>query len=130
MMRRAERVSAKTAHELGIIDALSDDYAAMIEGAIERVHALTGRLHAPPDGGVAIEPPAPADDLAFNGQKLSTEVTRILERAIVDAAAAQGFNAALEIGYRAFGASACTAAAREGIDAFLQRRAPDFTKTG
>jgi enoyl-CoA hydratase / 3-hydroxyacyl-CoA dehydrogenase len=130
MMRRAERVSAKTAHELGIVDALSDDYAAMIEGAIERVHALTGRLQAPPDGAVAIEPPAPTDDLAFNGIKLSTEVTRILERAIVDAAAAQGFNAALEIGYRAFGASACTAAAREGIDAFLQRRAADFTKTG
>jgi enoyl-CoA hydratase/3-hydroxyacyl-CoA dehydrogenase len=53
-----------------------------------------------------------------------------LERAIVDAAAAQSFNAAVEIGYRAFGASACTAAAREGIDAFLSRRAADFTKTG
>jgi enoyl-CoA hydratase/3-hydroxyacyl-CoA dehydrogenase len=53
-----------------------------------------------------------------------------LERAIVDAAAAKTFNAALEIGYRAFGASACTAAAREGIDAFLSRRAADFTKTG
>ena len=73
---------------------------------------------------------ASAGALAFNGQKLSTEVTRILERAIVDAAAAQNFNAALEIGYRAFGASACTAAAREGIDAFLSRRAADFTKTG
>jgi enoyl-CoA hydratase/3-hydroxyacyl-CoA dehydrogenase len=130
MMRRAERVKAKTAHELGIVDALSDDYAAMIEGAIERVHALTGRLQAPPDGAVAIERPAPTDALAFNGQKLSTEVTRILERAIVDAAAAKTFNAALEIGYRAFGASACTAAAREGIEAFLARRAADFTKTG
>jgi enoyl-CoA hydratase/3-hydroxyacyl-CoA dehydrogenase len=130
MMRCAERVSAKTAHELGIVDRLSDDYAAMIEGAIERVHALTGRLHAPPDVAVAIEAPTPAGALAFNGQKLSTEVTRILERAIVDAAAAKTFNAALEIGYHAFGASACTAAAREGIDAFLQRRAADFTKTG
>jgi enoyl-CoA hydratase/3-hydroxyacyl-CoA dehydrogenase len=130
MMRRAERVSAKTAHELGIVDRLSDDYATMIESALERVHALTGRLQAPPDGAIAIEPPTPADALAFNGQKLSVEVTRILERAIVDAAAAKTFNAALEIGYRAFGASACTAAAREGIDAFLSRRAADFTKTG
>jgi enoyl-CoA hydratase / 3-hydroxyacyl-CoA dehydrogenase len=130
MMRRAERVSAKTAHELGIVDMLSDDYAAMIEDAIERVHALTGQLRAPAEGAIVIEPPAPADDLAFNGLKLSTEVTRILERAIVDAAAAKTFNAALEIGYCAFGASACTAAAREGIDAFLQRRAADFTKTG
>jgi enoyl-CoA hydratase / 3-hydroxyacyl-CoA dehydrogenase len=130
MMCRAERVTAKTAHELGIVDRLSDDYAAMIESAIERVHALTGNLQAPTDGAIAIEPPAPADATAFNGQKLSTEVTRILERAIVDAAAAKTFKAALEIGYRAFGASACTAAAREGIDAFLSRRAADFTKTG
>ena len=130
MMRRAERVTAKTAHELGIVDRLSDDYAAMIEYAVECVHALEGHLQAPAEGAIVIEPPASTDALAFNGQKLSTEVTRILERAIVDAAAAQSFNAALEIGYRAFGLSACTAAAREGIDAFLQRRAADFTKTG
>jgi enoyl-CoA hydratase/3-hydroxyacyl-CoA dehydrogenase len=130
MMRRAERVSVETAHELGIVDRLSDDYATMIEAAVERVHALTGRLQAPADGAIIIEPPAPADAVAFNGQKLSTEVTRVLERAIVDAAAAPTFNAALEIGYRAFGLSACTAAAREGIDAFLQRRPADFSKTG
>jgi enoyl-CoA hydratase/3-hydroxyacyl-CoA dehydrogenase len=130
MMRRAERVSAKKAHELGIVDRLSDDYAAMIESAVERVQALTGQLQAPRDGAVAIEPPTPGDAITFNGQKLSVEVTRILERAIVEAAAAQSFDAALEIGYRAFGASACTAAAREGIDAFLQRRPADFTKTG
>jgi enoyl-CoA hydratase/3-hydroxyacyl-CoA dehydrogenase len=130
MMRRAERVSAKRAHELGIVDQCSDDYAAMIEAAIERVHALTGRLQAPADGPVVIELPAPADAVAANGQKLSVEVTRILERAIVEAAAAPTFNAALEIGYRAFGLSACTAAAREGIDAFLERRPADFTKTG
>ena len=130
MMRRAERVSAKAAHELGIVDRLSDDYAAMIEDAIERVHALAGHLQAPADGAIVIEPPTPADAVAFNGQRLSVEVTRILERAIADAAAAQSFDAALEIGYRAFGLSACTAAAREGIDAFLQRRPADFTKTG
>jgi enoyl-CoA hydratase/3-hydroxyacyl-CoA dehydrogenase len=130
MMRRAERVSAKAAHELGIVDGLSDDYAAMIESAVARVHALTGNLQAPADGAIAIEPPTPGDAIAFNGQKLSVEVTRILERAIIEAATAKTFNAALEIGYRAFGASACTAAAREGIDAFLSRRAADFTKTG
>jgi enoyl-CoA hydratase/3-hydroxyacyl-CoA dehydrogenase len=130
MMRRAERVPAKAAHELGIVDGLNDDYAAMIESAVERVHALTGRLQAPADSAVSIEPPAPAEAVAFNGQKLSTEVTGILERAIVDAAAAPSFNAALEIGYRAFGASACTAAAREGIDAFLQHRPADFSKSG
>ena len=130
MMRRAERVSAKSAHDIGIVDLLSDDYAGMIEDAVERVHALKGRLQLPADGAVAIEPPTPSDAVAANGQKLSTEVTRILEQAILDAAAAPSFNAALEIGYRAFGASACTAAAREGIDAFLQRRVADYSQTG
>ncbi len=130
MMRRAERVSVETAHELGIVDLLRDDYPGMIEAAVERVHTLAGRLQPPADGAIAIEPPAPAEATAANGQKLSTEVTRILEQAIVEAAAAPSFGAALEIGYRAFGASACTAAAREGIDAFLARRAADFSKTG
>ena len=130
MMRRAEWVSAKTAHELGIVDLLRDDYAGMIDAAVERVHALAGRLQPPADVAITIEPPTPAEATAANGQKLSTEVTRILEQAIVEAAAAPSFGAALEIGYRAFGASACTAAAREGIDAFLARRAADFSKTG
>jgi enoyl-CoA hydratase/3-hydroxyacyl-CoA dehydrogenase len=130
MMLRAERVSAKKAHAFGIVDRLSDDYAAMIESAVERVRALAGHLQAPADGAIAIEPPTPGDAIAFNGQKLSVEVTRILQRAIIEAAAAESFDAALDIGYRAFGVSACTAAAREGIDAFLQRRAADFTKTG
>jgi enoyl-CoA hydratase/3-hydroxyacyl-CoA dehydrogenase len=47
-----------------------------------------------------------------------------------DAAAAPTLEQALEVGYRAFGAAACTAAAREGIAAFAQRRAPDFGRTG
>ena len=33
---------------------------------------------------------------------------------------------ALEIGYRAFGRTACTAAAREGIAAFGEGRTPNF----
>ena len=130
MMLRAERVSAKKAHAFGIVDRLSDDYAAMIESAVERVHVLTGNLQAPAEGKIVIEPPTPGDAIAFNGQKLSMEVTRILQRTIIEAAVAQSFDAALEIGYRAFGESACTAAAREGIDAFLSRRAADFGKTG
>jgi len=130
MMRRAERISVKTAHELGIVDMLRDDYSEMIEAAFERVHALAGRLQPRAAGAITIEPPTPAEATAADGQKLSAEVTRILEQAIVEAAAASSFSAALEIGYRAFGASACTAAAREGIDAFLARRAADFSKTG
>ncbi len=60
---------------------------------------------------------------------LSRTTVGLIERAVREAAAAPTLAEALEIGYRAFGASACTAAAREGIAAFHERRTPDFTKT-
>ena len=130
MMRRAEKLTASAAHELGIVDTLTDDYVGMIEAAVARVHALTGRVR-PPDGAAvnlaAFEPIAPT---AANGQRLSIEVMRILENAVRDAAAATTLTDALEIGYCAFGASACAAAAREGINAFQEHRNPDFAKTG
>jgi enoyl-CoA hydratase/3-hydroxyacyl-CoA dehydrogenase len=130
MLRHADRMSATTAHELGIIDELAGDIPSLIRAAVARVTALSGHLVRPIDGPVPIEQPPPVDPVAANGQRLSAEVLRIIEAAICDAAAAPTFSAALEIGYRAFAASACTAAAREGINAFLQHRPPDFSKTG
>jgi enoyl-CoA hydratase/3-hydroxyacyl-CoA dehydrogenase len=50
--------------------------------------------------------------------------------AISNAAKADSFESALEIGYTAFGDSACTAAAREGISAFSEGRKADFAKSG
>jgi enoyl-CoA hydratase / 3-hydroxyacyl-CoA dehydrogenase len=132
MIRRAERMPAKKAHALGIIDALADAHADLIEAAVQRVHALAGQL--PPrrfgEDGISITPPEPTDPIAANGQRLSGEVIRIIEGAIRQAAGTPSFEASLEIGYRAFGASACTAAAREGVAAFQQRRTADFAKTG
>jgi enoyl-CoA hydratase/3-hydroxyacyl-CoA dehydrogenase len=132
MICRAQSVPAKTAHAWGMIDALVDDHASLIEAAVARVHALSDQ--APSNrfttGPLAIEPPAQIEPLAENGLRLSSEAVAIARAAIVDAAAAPNLDAALEVGYRAFGESACTAAAREGIEAFLQRRPADFSKTG
>ena len=130
MLRRAERMSVKTALDIGMIDTLADDHAGLIAAAVERVHALGDRRPQLADGPVQIALAAPIEPVAANGQRLSAEVIRILESTIAEAAAAPTFSAALETGYRAFGVSACTAAAREGIDAFLQRRTADFGKTG
>jgi enoyl-CoA hydratase/3-hydroxyacyl-CoA dehydrogenase len=130
MLRRAERLKATMAHSLGMIDALSDDAAQLIDAAIACVDRLAGNIVRPADGRIALPSFAMTDPVAANGQVLSAEVIGILERAISEAAAASTFSDALEIGYRAFGASACTKAAREGIDSFLQRRTPDFSKTG
>ena len=130
MLRRAEKLTAARAVELGMIATLADDYAGLIERAVERVAALKGKAAGPRNGPVAIAPPSRTEPIAANGQRISGEIVGIIERAVREAAAAPDLNAALEVGYRAFAASACTAAAREGIDSFLQRRKPDFERTG
>ena len=129
MLRRAERLKAVRAHELGVVDALADDVGGLIALAAARVKALAGKPSAIARGPVALEPLPPIEPSAANGQPLSREVLGILEQAVRDAAAASSLAAALEIGYRAFGASACTAAAREGISAFQAGRKPDFSRT-
>lgn len=129
MLRRAARMKSARAFELGIIDSLAEDYPDLVRTAVARVKALVGKVARIPDGKMAIAALHPITPTAANGQPLSIEVIGILERAIRMAAAAPTFAEALEIGYLAWSESACTAAAREGITAFQERRKPDFTKT-
>ena len=98
-----------------------------MRNAVGLVHALAGQPRAALDRPVPI---APFTATAPGTQVLSREVIGIVEEAVRTAAAAPTLAAALEIGYRAFGRSACTAAAREGITAFGERRKPDFARTG
>jgi enoyl-CoA hydratase/3-hydroxyacyl-CoA dehydrogenase len=98
--------------------------------AVARVRSLAGRPHAIPGDAVAIPPFVPIDAAAAAGMALSATVIGLMEDAIREAARTPTLAAALEVGYRAFGRSACTAAAREGISAFGERRRPDFARTG
>ncbi len=129
MLRRADRLDASRAFELGIVDRLVDDYPQLIAAAVEQVRALADKPAGVRDGKVRIATFTPIEPKAANGQPLSAEVIGIIEAAVTEAATAERFADALEIGYRAWGRSACTAAAREGITAFQQKRQPDFTKT-
>jgi enoyl-CoA hydratase / 3-hydroxyacyl-CoA dehydrogenase len=131
MLLRAESLRAERAAELGILDACVATQAELIPAAVARVLELAGKPYGIGDAPVAIPAVSVASEpVAANGQRLSAAISAILQQAVSDAAAAGDFNEALEIGYRAFGASACTAAAREGISAFGERRAPDFAATG
>ena len=131
MLTRGDRLKAAQAHELGIVDELADGYDDLIARAVARVHALAGHVAADSRRRrwrcrrSKVERGEAAD-----GRALSGTVISLIERAVRDAAAAPTLQAALEVGYRAFGAVACTAAAREGITAFGERRAPDFGATG
>src|SRR5690606_39434922 len=56
MLRRADRLKAVRAHELGIVDALADDPQALVSAAVARVRALAGQRTRIPDGPVALPP--------------------------------------------------------------------------
>ena len=129
MLRRAERLKAVRALELGVIDELADDYPGLVRAAVARVRALSGKVAGIPNGAIDIAPLDRIEPKAANGQVLSAEVIRLMESAIHEAASARTLDEALEVGYRAFGESACTHAAREGITAFQEKRKPDFTRT-
>jgi enoyl-CoA hydratase/3-hydroxyacyl-CoA dehydrogenase len=128
MLRQAERLKATRAHELGIVSGLADDYASLIAMAAARVGELAGKVTPIGDAPVAVGI-EPVEARSSNGQVLSRECIDIMERAIREAAAAPSFAAALEAGYQAFGKSACTGAAREGITSFKEKRPADFSKT-
>jgi enoyl-CoA hydratase/3-hydroxyacyl-CoA dehydrogenase len=126
MLRDARRLDAGQAQAAGIISGLADDYAGLIRLAVAEVGRLAARPRPRFDEPVSVTPFA-AD---AGSARYSREVAGIIEEAVRAAAAAPTLGAALETGYLAFGRTACTAAAREGIAAFGERRKPDFARTG
>ncbi|MEE8406049.1 MAG: 3-hydroxyacyl-CoA dehydrogenase NAD-binding domain-containing protein [Acidimicrobiia bacterium] len=119
MMRRGKKLSAREAHQLGIIGVLAIDTESLIVSAVDMVRELAGKIAPPPEGPVEIPPFPRLEPVTLAEEGLSSEVVDIIEAAISDAAMARELHEALEIGYSAFGAAACTKAAREKITAFV-----------
>jgi len=130
MLRQAHKLGAAEAFELGILDTVVEDHRTLLPEAILLVQELVASPRHIREQPVALAALGSTEAQTTDGQALSREVLGIMERAIEQAAAANSLADALEAGYAAFGASACTAAAREGIDAFLERRPADFRHTG
>jgi enoyl-CoA hydratase/3-hydroxyacyl-CoA dehydrogenase len=132
MLTRAERLRAPDALAAGLVAELADGPDDLIARACAQVRRLAaGALPRISDAPVAL-PAFDDSDTATSadGQVLSPSVVACIDGAVRAAAAAPTLAAALDIGYRAFGDVACSRAAREGIDAFLARRIPDFSTSG
>jgi enoyl-CoA hydratase/3-hydroxyacyl-CoA dehydrogenase len=129
MLRAGERIDTEMAAGIGMIDECVGA-ADLLPRAMALVRELAGKPRASLDAPIGVIALPKAEVKSAEGVQLSAAVRAIMDRAIVAAAAAPSLTAALEIGYRAFGESACTAAAREGIDAFFAKRPADFGRTG
>ena len=130
MVRNAQKMSSEEALKIGVLDGIADSYHELIEASIDRVTTLSSEMKAISNQPVEIGEMPPIKPQSASGDLLSKEVIAIMESAIADAAQKTTLEEALEVGYIAFGASACTAAAREGISAFQERRRPDYSLTG
>ena len=128
MLCFARPLNAQEAAEIGMVDKLADSYLEMIQEAKKEVERLQGKVTRIRDGKVEIPPVEVPPQPMAGKQALSKEAVSILVRIIEQGAAAEKFADALEVGYQGMGEISCTDAAQEGINAFLQKRTPEFKK--
>jgi enoyl-CoA hydratase/3-hydroxyacyl-CoA dehydrogenase len=121
-------LKADEALDVGMVNQIVDDYAALISSAVEMVNHLQGKTAPIPDGKIEIPEFKIPDEPKSDKQPLSKEAVSLTVRVVQEGAATSNFNDALEIGYKGFGKIACTDAAKEGISAFLEKRPPNFSK--
>ncbi len=132
MLTRSEKLGADAAAELGMINTLVDKHMNLVPAAVWLARDLVDAELGVRNEAVTIKPIIREVNhpVSANGKILSARVLQIMCDGIVAAAAENSFEDALQRGYEAFAESACTDAAREGIDSFLKGRKPDFEATG
>ena len=134
MLCTARPIDGKQAMGTGMLDEIVKSPDELLPAAIRLVRDLDISNRRPTDSSVALSSgsaqSSAQDAKAFDGRVLSESVLSILRTCVVEAAKANSYADALEIGYRAFGETACTEAAKEGVIGFLEGRKPDFEKTG
>ncbi len=130
MLLTGKKLKAKDAYAIGMVDEVVDKLSELIPAAIKLVNRMSCEGDHISEKPVEIPTITSGGTTSVTGQVLSKAVAGIMARAVKAAAAAPSLAAALEVGYDAFGESALTAAAKEGIGAFMERRRADFETTG
>ena len=130
MLLTGKKLKAKDAHVIGMVDELVDELSELIPAAIKLIQGMGCEGDHISEKPVEIPAITSGVATSVTGQVLSKEVAGIIAKAVKAAAAAPSLTAALEVGYDAFGESALTAAAKEGIGAFMERRPANYEITG
>ncbi|NNG01338.1 MAG: 3-hydroxyacyl-CoA dehydrogenase/enoyl-CoA hydratase family protein [Desulfobacteraceae bacterium] len=121
-------ITAEDAGEIGMVSDIASTYPELIEKAIAEVNRLNGNLKPLPEGAVDIPQLEVPDEPMAGKMALPKASVAIAVDVIRQGAAAKNFYDALDVGYTGFGDVACTADAKEGITAFLQKRKPAYNK--
>jgi 3-hydroxyacyl-CoA dehydrogenase/enoyl-CoA hydratase/carnithine racemase len=128
MIGEARRLTVREAQEIGIVAKVTNGYIDMIDAAIAEVNRLVGQVPRISDSPVKIVPFTVPENPIGNKLPLSKEALSIVARVVNEAAAAPSLAAALEINYQGSGDISCIDASKEGVNAFLEKRKPDFKK--
>ncbi len=128
MIGKSERLTVQEAAEIGIVKKVVKTFPELIDAAIAEVGRLQGNVPRIPEGPADIPefvfPDAPmAGDLP-----LSKEILGIIGGIINKAAKAKTLAEALEIAYVGAGDISCAPDCKEGVNAFLEKRKPNFAK--
>ncbi len=128
MIGQARRLSVEEAKEIGIVHEITDGHPEMIAAAISEIHRLKGAIPRISDAPVNI-PKFVVPDAPMAGKlPLSKEALSIVAGVINEAAACDSLETALEVNYQGSGEMSCIGASKEGVNAFLEKRKPVFTK--
>lgn len=126
MITLGKPINSQMAKDIGMVAEVADSFPELIEIAIAEVGNYQGSTPSVVDGPVNLPAFLNLEQPMSGKQILSKEAVNVTVNTIKEGAAANNLSDALEIGYKGFGAIACTAAAKEGISAFLEKRKPVF----
>lgn len=128
MIGQAEKLPVQKAHEIGIVKKITNGYTEMIEAAMAEVNSLIGNIPRITPEPVDIPEFVIPENPKAGKLPLSKEALGLVANVINEAAVTSGLYEALDINYQRSGDISCIQASKEGVNAFLEKRKPEFTK--
>src|SRR5512136_146850 len=128
MISKSERLTVPEAVEIGIVKKVVKTFPELIDAAIAEVNALQGNIPRVPDGPVDIPEYKIPDAPAAGDLPLSKEILGIIFGIVHKSAKAKTLAEALEIAYLGAGDISYAPDCKEGVNAFLEKRKPNFAK--